>query len=226
MNTRLTGSATFARYGANGFPTAATYMGARKLFWGSDRRLYLPQGRKIPHYSHCKGMQQSIDYWYETNMTTTTVTTPVAVTTSVMSSFVRDLPPHMTAGILSITGPEIEVELEIESSAYMGTSSDYTWQRGLDVNDPAFQPYIAAAWANFQNDMASDRSGNRGKCVRFRRGRNTCVTPTKTWTQSIWGDSDDPPTRGDSLSRGAGSCWSSGTSPSDATSIGCYQWAY
>ncbi|KAF9231666.1 hypothetical protein BU15DRAFT_82127 [Melanogaster broomeanus] len=147
--------------------TAATYVGTGKLFWGSDRHLYLPQGRKIPCYSHCKGMQQSIDYWYETNMTTTTVTTPVTATTSMTSSFIRDLPPHMTAGILSITGPEIEVELEIESSAYMGTSSDYTWQRGPDVDDPAFQPYVAATWANFQNDMASDRSGNRGKCIRF-----------------------------------------------------------
>ncbi|KAF9232558.1 hypothetical protein BU15DRAFT_67348 [Melanogaster broomeanus] len=137
--------------------TAATYVGAGKLFWGSDRHLYLPQGRKI-HVTLTAGA---------CSRALTIVTTPVAATTSATSSFVRDPPPHVTAGILSVTGPEIEVELEIESSAYMGTSTDYTWERGPDVDDPAFQPYVAAAWANFQNDMAGDRSGNRGKRVCF-----------------------------------------------------------
>ena len=35
----------------------------------------------------------------------------------------RDVPPHVTTGLLYLTGPEIEVEMDIEPSAYLQTST-------------------------------------------------------------------------------------------------------
>ncbi|KAF9241508.1 hypothetical protein BU15DRAFT_60784 [Melanogaster broomeanus] len=145
-NTRLTGSATFARYGGIRFPTAKRLppMWEPGSCSGDPTGGYtfLKEGRSRVTLT-AGACSRAVDYCdYPVSLRQLARRRPSSVTRLLI----------VTAGILSVAGPEIEIILG----------------RGdLDIDDPAFQPYVAAAWASFQNDMAGDRSGNRGKRVRF-----------------------------------------------------------
>ncbi|KAF9231543.1 hypothetical protein BU15DRAFT_82266 [Melanogaster broomeanus] len=112
------------------------YILAGKIFCGSDRKLYLPEGQWIPCYSGSSCMKASIDYWYETKMIVPTLTTPSAPSTR---GSIPDLLSHcsqVTTGILVHSGPEAEVEVKPEPLANSNHLSDTGPPQCLSVDDP------------------------------------------------------------------------------------------
>ncbi|KAF9231235.1 hypothetical protein BU15DRAFT_68505 [Melanogaster broomeanus] len=82
------------------------------------------------------------------------------------TTFTRETPPHMTMDILSLTYPDVEVELELEPSTLLNTINGSETLTAPYVEDPEFQPYFAQAWATFQADGAG-KDGQRGKRICF-----------------------------------------------------------
>ncbi|KIJ05561.1 hypothetical protein PAXINDRAFT_21195 [Paxillus involutus ATCC 200175] len=96
---------------------------------------------------------------------------PAASTESTSSSgFVCDPPPHITAALYTTAYSDdnsLEMELEVEPSAFLHTSSgDLAIPDSDEVTDPEFQAFLANAWVNFQAGKGKgDQS--RGKKMRF-----------------------------------------------------------
>jgi hypothetical protein len=101
---------------------------------------------------------------------------PTPVATSAV--FVRDPPPHMTAGILSLTYPKVNVEIEVELSTFLHTVDEPAALPPYFVADLDFQPYFANAWTSFQADKAG-KDGQSRKWVWF----DSVQVPPKTFTQ-------------------------------------------
>jgi hypothetical protein len=80
------------------------------------------------------------------------------------SAFARDPPSHITAGILLLAYPEVDVELEVEPSAFLHTVDESETLTTPYADDPEFQPYFAQAWASFQADKAGVKSKDRPGC--------------------------------------------------------------
>jgi hypothetical protein len=134
------------------------YLQAGKIIRGTDGRLYMPDGSGIPRYPGTNCMKAAIDRMEAEKRGSIPVATSAA--------FVRDPPPHMTAGILSLTYPEVDVEVEVEPSAFLNTVDELAATPPYIVADPEFQPYFANAWASFQANKAG-KEGQSGKRVRF-----------------------------------------------------------
>ena len=81
---------------------------------------------------------------------------PATTSTSASSGFTRDLPPHLTAGLLCSAFPKIPAILDIDLSAFLTTATSTTDYPPMPiVEDIDFQPYIAQAWVAFQADRVS-----------------------------------------------------------------------
>ena len=75
---------------------------------------------------------------------------------SASSGFTRDLPPHLTAGLLCSAFPETPAILDIDPSAFPTMVMSTTNYPPMPiVKDVDFQPYIAQAWVAFQVDRVS-----------------------------------------------------------------------
>ncbi|KIO00483.1 hypothetical protein M404DRAFT_108745, partial [Pisolithus tinctorius Marx 270] len=61
-----------------------------------------------------------------------------------------------TANLFCVAHPEIDVQLEIQPSAFLNTVQDAD-EPVADLADPDFQAYVAQAWATYQADK-----GNKG----------------------------------------------------------------
>jgi len=72
----------------------------------------------------------------------------------------RDVPPHVTTGLLYLTGPEIEVEMDIEPSAYLQTSTG----NDPDVSDPDYEDYYEKRAVYM---AAEAKLKTKGKSVHF-----------------------------------------------------------
>ncbi|KAF9231116.1 hypothetical protein BU15DRAFT_68607 [Melanogaster broomeanus] len=115
-------------------------------------------GRWIPRIPGCDGLKACVEQVEAEKRAAAAAAPP--------TTFTRETPPHMTVGILSLTYPDVEVELELEPSAFLNTIDGSETLTAPYVEDPEFQPYFAQAWATFQADRAG-KDGQRGKRVRF-----------------------------------------------------------
>ncbi|KIO03786.1 hypothetical protein M404DRAFT_50188, partial [Pisolithus tinctorius Marx 270] len=68
-----------------------------------------------------------------------------------------------TANLFCIAYPEVDVQLEIQPSAFLNTVQDVD-EPVADLADPDFQAYVAQAWATYQADK-----GNKGAVVLCRK---------------------------------------------------------
>ena len=81
---------------------------------------------------------------------------PATTSTSASSGFMRDLLPHLTAGLLCSAFPKMPAILDVDPSAFlMMVTSTTDYPPMPIVKDIDFQPYIAQAWAAFQVDRVS-----------------------------------------------------------------------
>ncbi|KIN97838.1 hypothetical protein M404DRAFT_31911 [Pisolithus tinctorius Marx 270] len=58
-----------------------------------------------------------------------------------------------TANLFCIAHPEVDMQLEIQPSAFLNTIQDVD-EPVTDLADPDFQAYVAQAWASYQADKA------------------------------------------------------------------------
>ncbi|KIO08871.1 hypothetical protein M404DRAFT_96101, partial [Pisolithus tinctorius Marx 270] len=61
-----------------------------------------------------------------------------------------------TANLFCVAHPEVDVQLEIQPSAFLNTVQDVD-KSAADLADPDFQAYVTQAWATYQMDK-----GNKG----------------------------------------------------------------
>ncbi|KIK79722.1 hypothetical protein PAXRUDRAFT_16177 [Paxillus rubicundulus Ve08.2h10] len=99
---------------------------------------------------------------------------PAASTESTpLSGFIRDPPSHITAALYTTAYGDdngLEMELEIEPSAFLHTSSTTLCVPDLSkVADPEFQAFLANAWVNFQ----------------ARKGKGDQSNGKKTWFDGV-----------------------------------------
>ena len=115
-------------------PLVDGYIQAGKASRGSDGRLYLPDGRRIPRVQGTRCLRECLDR----------LPAPAAAATS--SSVV-------TAGIFSVSSSSTDAVLEIEPSVFTNPiDQDSDDETDPAFADPEFQTYIANAWAAFQAD--------------------------------------------------------------------------
>ena len=117
----------------------------------SSKILWVPGGQCLKNaVDHTLAMRQSNQISFVTSL----------------SGMARDLPPYITAGILSVTYLDTSAILNIDLSTFVLTRADLDME--IDpipiVADADFQPYIAQAWASFQVDKAPK---DKGKQVQF-----------------------------------------------------------
>jgi hypothetical protein len=136
------------------------YIRAGKISGGQDGHLYLTDGSRSPWIPGLQFIKECVDHVEAERTGAATMSTS---STATSANFVRDLPPHMTSGILAITYPDTDAVLDIDSSAFMTAAQVST---SLNVAEPDFQPYIAQAWASFQAERGS-KDSHPTKRVRF-----------------------------------------------------------
>jgi hypothetical protein len=120
------------------------YIRAGKISCGQDGRLYFADGSWFPQIPGLQLIEECVDRVEAERTGAATMSTS---STATLANFVRDLPPHMTSGILAIMYPDTDAVLDIDPSAFMTAAQVST---SLNVAEPDFQPYIAQAWASFQ----------------------------------------------------------------------------
>ena len=127
---------------------------------GNNGRLYMPDGSEILQVPGGWCLKDAVDH----TLATRQFNQISSVTSS--SSMVKDLPLHITVGILSTRYLSTSAILDIDPSTFILTGVDSDMEIGpiSVIADTDFQPYIAQAWASFQVDKASK---DKGKCIRF-----------------------------------------------------------
>ncbi|KIN93790.1 hypothetical protein M404DRAFT_114960, partial [Pisolithus tinctorius Marx 270] len=113
------------------------YIHAGKITRGTDNHLYLADRSRIPHFPECNSLREAVD--------------------RVMAD--RDRASVCTTNLFCIAHPEIDVQLEIQPSAFLNTVQDAD-EPVVDLADPDFQAYVTQAWATYQADK-----GNKGAVV-------------------------------------------------------------
>ena len=100
---------------------------------------------------------------------------PATTSALASSGFTRDLPPHLTTGLLCSAFPKTPTILDIDLSAFLTMAMSTTNYPPMPiVKDVDFQPYIAQAWAAFQVDRVSR---DKNKCLHF---NGVEIPPCKT----------------------------------------------
>ena len=148
---------------------ALGWINSGRVIQGTNSRLYLPDGSPILHalggWCLRDGIEHVMSLWQSAQQsapqpTTATVTTTTC--TSASSGFMRDLPPHLTVGILCAAYLDTSSLLDINLSVFMTMmppTMDYA--PTPVVVDEAFQPYVTEAWASFQADKASRKQSQK-----------------------------------------------------------------
>ncbi|KIO11983.1 hypothetical protein M404DRAFT_19797 [Pisolithus tinctorius Marx 270] len=101
------------------------YIHTGKITRGTDNCLYLVDGSQIPHFPECQHARCN----------------------SCCSA-------QGTANLFCIAHPKIDVQLEIQPSAFLNTVQDAD-EPVTDLADPDFQAYVTQAWATYQADKAT-----------------------------------------------------------------------
>jgi hypothetical protein len=140
-------------------PVCLEYLNSGMVVRGTDGRLYMPDGLDILRMQGGRCFKDAINHTLASRQSGQASTLSGSANT-----FSRDLPPHITVGILSAAYPQTPVMLDIDPSAFTFTETETENPIESSSADIDFQPYIAQAWASFQADKASK---DKGKRVRF-----------------------------------------------------------
>ncbi|KIN96854.1 hypothetical protein M404DRAFT_106401, partial [Pisolithus tinctorius Marx 270] len=135
------------------------YIRAGKITRGTDNRLYLADGSRIPRFPECNSLREAVDrVMADRDQASARATTPAAP---------RNTAAQGTANLFCVAHPEIDVQLEIQPSAFLNTVQDAD-EPVADLADPDFQAYVAQAWATYQADKGNKGAViPRGKKARF-----------------------------------------------------------
>ncbi|KIO00577.1 hypothetical protein M404DRAFT_29503 [Pisolithus tinctorius Marx 270] len=82
---------------------------------------------------------------------------------AVTPAALRNVATQGTANLFCIAHPEVDVQLEIQPSAFLNTVQDAD-EPVADLANPDFQAYVAQAWATYQADK-----GNKGAVIPCRK---------------------------------------------------------
>ncbi|KIO11465.1 hypothetical protein M404DRAFT_112909, partial [Pisolithus tinctorius Marx 270] len=135
------------------------YICTSKITRGTDNRLYLADGSQIPHFPECNSLREAVDcIMADRDQASTHAATPAAPC---------NVAAQGTANLSCIAHPEIDMQLEIQPSAFLNTIQDAN-EPVADLADPNFQAYVAQAWATYQADKGNKGAViPRGKKARF-----------------------------------------------------------
>ena len=90
---------------------------------------------------------------------------PATTSASASLGFMRDLPPHLTAGLLCSAFPKMPAILDVDPSAFLTMATSTIDNPPMPiVEDVKFQPYIAQAWTAFQVDRVSKDKSKKHLC--------------------------------------------------------------
>ncbi|KIO02222.1 hypothetical protein M404DRAFT_148406, partial [Pisolithus tinctorius Marx 270] len=139
------------------------YIHAGKITRGTDNHLYLADGSRIPRFPECNSLREAVDrIMADRDQASARAATPAAPCNVAMQG---------TANLFCIAHPEIDMQLEIQPSAFLNTIGmriPHTVQDAdepvADLADPDFQAYVAQAWATYQADK-----GNKGAVIPCRK---------------------------------------------------------
>ena len=124
-------------------PLIEGYIQTGEASQGTDGRLYLPDGQRIPHVQGTHCLRECLD-----RLPALAPAPPSSVVTS---------------GMFSVTNSTTDTILDIEPSVFMApVDQDSDEELDPALADPDFQAYIANAWAAFQADRK-----DKGKQVQF-----------------------------------------------------------
>ncbi|KIN93442.1 hypothetical protein M404DRAFT_45879, partial [Pisolithus tinctorius Marx 270] len=92
-----------------------------------------------------------------------------------------------TANLFCIAHPKIDVQLEIQPSAFLNTGQDAD-EPVADLADPDFQAYVAQAWATYQADKATVEEeiispGVQSLCAAHQASEPSTPAPTSSATK-------------------------------------------
>ncbi|KIN99086.1 hypothetical protein M404DRAFT_47381, partial [Pisolithus tinctorius Marx 270] len=119
------------------------YIHAGKITRGTDNRLYLADRSQIPRFPECNSLREAVDHiMADRDQASTRTATPAAP---------RNAAAQGTANLFCIAHPEIDMQLEIQPSAFLNTVQDAD-EPVADLANPDFQAYVAQAWATYQAD--------------------------------------------------------------------------
>ncbi|KIN96108.1 hypothetical protein M404DRAFT_49714, partial [Pisolithus tinctorius Marx 270] len=135
------------------------YIHAGKITRGTDNRLYLVDGSQIPRFPECNSLREAVDrVMADRDQASARAATPAAPHNVAMQG---------TTNLFCVAHPEIDVQLEIQPSAFLNTVQDAN-EPVADLADPDFQAYVAQAWATYQVDKGIKGAViPRGKKARF-----------------------------------------------------------
>ncbi|KIO04903.1 hypothetical protein M404DRAFT_105924, partial [Pisolithus tinctorius Marx 270] len=104
----------------------------------------------IPCFPECNSLREAVDrVMADRDQASTCAATPAP----------RNMAAQGTANLFCVAHPEIDVQLEIQPSAFLNTVQDAN-EPVADLADPDFQAYVAQAWATYQADK-----GNKGAVI-------------------------------------------------------------
>ncbi|KIO09543.1 hypothetical protein M404DRAFT_93284, partial [Pisolithus tinctorius Marx 270] len=129
------------------------YIHTGKIMRGTDNHLYLADRSQIPHFPKCNSLREAVDHvMADRDQASVHAATPAALHNMAMQG---------TANLFCIAHPEVDMQLEIQPSAFLNTVQDAN-EPVADLADPDFQAYVAQAWATYQADK-----GNKGAKAHF-----------------------------------------------------------
>ena len=145
---------------------AHEWINASRVICGTDSRLYMPDGSNIPCAPGGQCLRDGVEYVMSLQQSgqkpaqqpaqqsaKQSIQQPATTSTSASSGFMKDPPPHLTAGLLCSAFPEMPAILDVDPSAFLTTATSTTDYPPMPiVEDVDFQPYIAQAWVTFQAD--------------------------------------------------------------------------
>ncbi|KIO04276.1 hypothetical protein M404DRAFT_26467 [Pisolithus tinctorius Marx 270] len=150
------------------------YIHAGKITRGTDNHLYLADGSQIPRFPECQHARCDC-------------------CCSVQG----------TANLFCVAHPKIDVQFEIQPSAFLNTVQDAD-EPVADLANPDFQAYVAQAWATYQVDKVDPRAatveeeiispGIQSLCATRQASNPSTPAPTSTTTKSYVPPTSPAPT--------------------------------
>ncbi|KIO04284.1 hypothetical protein M404DRAFT_143974, partial [Pisolithus tinctorius Marx 270] len=143
------------------------YIHTSKITRSTDNCLYLADGSQIPCFPKCNSLREAVDHvMADRDQASTHTATPAAPC---------NMAAQGTTNLFCIAHPEVNVQLEIQPSAFLNTIQDVN-EPVADLANPDFQAYVTQAWATYQADK-----GNKGAVISC--GKKACFNGVEITAQ-------------------------------------------
>ncbi|KIN97986.1 hypothetical protein M404DRAFT_31679 [Pisolithus tinctorius Marx 270] len=155
------------------------YIHAGKITRGMDNHLYLADGSQILHFPECDSLKEAVDHvMADRDQASVHAVTPAALCNTATQG---------TANLFCIAHPEVDMQLEIQPSAFLNTVQDVD-ESAADLDNPDFQVYVAQAWATYQADKGNKATvkeeiispGVQSSCAARQESVPSAPVPTST----------------------------------------------